>query len=49
LLFGGHDSPALLDTKLVQLEAQLEVGMQVLEDALCNWQKSPDRFKPFRG
>lgn len=49
LLFGGHDSVATLDSRLVQLEAQLNVGMQVIEDALCNWQKSPDKFKPFRG
>jgi len=36
---------------LVQLEAELQIpmGMQVLEDALCNWQKSPDLFVPFRG
>ncbi|MFE6002110.1 hypothetical protein ACFQ6C_35515 [Streptomyces sp. NPDC056454] len=23
--------------------------MQIMEDAICNWQKSPTRFKPFRG
>ena len=38
-----------LDGQLADLDAYLEVGMQVLEDALCNWQKSPRRFKPFRG
>jgi Alpha-glutamyl/putrescinyl thymine pyrophosphorylase clade 3 len=27
----------------------LDVTFDVLEDALCNWQKSPARFKPFRG
>ena len=32
-----------------ELEAQLGVGMQVLEDSLCNWQKSPDDFRRFRG
>ena len=52
LLFG--DTPALvptgtLDRWLIELEADLEVGMQVLEDALCNWQKSPRAFVPFRG
>lgn len=41
--------PTELDTWLVELEAHLDVGMQVLEDALCNWQKSPDKFQPFRG
>jgi len=27
----------------------LNVGMQVLEDSLCNWQKSPRQFVHFRG
>lgn len=49
LLFGGQERPVELDRWLVELNAQLEVGMQVLEDALCNWQKSPEKFKPFRG
>jgi hypothetical protein len=55
LLFGGNMrsklSPSELEAWLVQLEAHLELyfGMQVLEDALCNWQKSPGKFKPFRG
>jgi hypothetical protein len=49
LLFGAHESTAKLDQWLVELDAQLNVGMQVLEDALCNWQKSPERFKPYRG
>jgi alpha-glutamyl/putrescinyl thymine pyrophosphorylase-like protein len=52
LLFGGRTtaalSPADLDRWLVELDARIQVGMQVLEDALCNWQKSPGRFKPFR-
>jgi hypothetical protein len=41
-------APSQLDAWLVDLEAALGVGMQVLEDALCNWQKHPDRFVPFR-
>lgn len=55
LLFGGNTkaplSPTNLDAWLVQLEADLNMdfGMQVLEDALCNWGKSPAAFKPFRG
>jgi hypothetical protein len=51
LLFGGRiaaQSRGTLDGWLVRLDARIRVGMQVLEDALCNWQKSPDRFKPFR-
>jgi hypothetical protein len=38
-----------MDALLVQLGAALHVGMQELEDSLCNWQKSPGRFVPFRG
>lgn len=53
LLFSKEKTTALiradLDRWLVALDDQLQVGMQVLEDALCNWQKSPDKFKPFRG
>ena len=53
LLFGGRTKAALsvadLDAWLVELGAELDVGMQVLEDALCNWQKSPGKFVPFRG
>jgi hypothetical protein len=56
LLFGGRRDAALsaptLEHKLAELEKALHVGpfgMQVLEDALCNWQKSPGVFIPFRG
>jgi hypothetical protein len=49
LLFGRRARPANLDAWLVTLGERLEVGMQVIEDALCNWQKSPDRFQRFRG
>jgi hypothetical protein len=53
LLFGGNVGAPLdrtaLDGWLVDLDDELKVGMQVLEDALCNWQKSPQQFKPFRG
>lgn len=53
LLFGGNSkaplSGANLDAWLIRLDNELGVGMQVLEDALCNWQKSPEKFKPFRG
>lgn len=45
----GVASKRELDACLVQLDQVLHVGMQVLEDALCNWQKSPGKFKPFRG
>ena len=49
LFFGLQHGAKQLDQRLIELEAQLGVGMQVLEDALCNWQKSPDVFLPFRG
>ena len=53
LLFCGdpqsHASTTVLDSWLKELDRELLVGMQVLEDALCNWQKSPFRFQAFRG
>jgi len=53
LLFGGSKKAGLrvgdLDRWLVDLDQDLDVGMQVLEDSLCNWQKSPNSFRPFRG
>jgi hypothetical protein len=53
LLFGGATNAALseatLETYLQDLDAMLDVGMQVMEDSLCNWQKSPNQFVHFRG
>ena len=49
LLFGARHSVTQLDQWLVELEAHLGVGMQVVEDALCNWQKNSEIFVPFRG
>lgn len=53
LLFSGDANTKQrageLDRWLIELDRRLRVGMQVLEDALCNWQKSPTEFKPFRG
>ena len=31
------------------LDADLHVTMKVMEDVLCNWQKSPNRFIHFKG
>ena len=42
-------SPRELDSFLLKLDSHLNVGMQVLEDSLCNWQKSPNRFISFKG
>lgn len=55
LLFSGDISKKLnrneVSSKLATLEKTLNFyfGMQILEDALCNWQKSPCVFEPFRG
>ena len=49
LLFGSHYRIDRLDAWIVELGDTLGIGMQALEDALCNWQKSPRLFKPFRG
>lgn len=53
LLFGGTTtadmSAVVLEQKIQELDAVLGVGMQVIEDALCNWQKSPGNFVRFRG
>jgi hypothetical protein len=38
-----------LDAILQQLDESLNVGMQVMEDSICNWQKSPRKFIHFRG
>lgn len=53
LLFGKRRGPSFptrqAEKLLVDLAAHLGVGLQVIEDALCNWQKSPGRFTAFRG
>ncbi|WP_370160949.1 alpha-glutamyl/putrescinyl thymine pyrophosphorylase clade 3 protein [Limimaricola soesokkakensis] len=53
LLF--HNDP-LANTPAGELEAGLQdfgghlgIGMQEVEDSLCNWQKSPNRYEHFRG
>ena len=38
-----------LEDRLAALQAHLGVGFDVLEDSLCNWQKSPSKFISFRG
>jgi hypothetical protein len=45
----SETSPLVLDEQIVGLQEVMDVGFDVLEDALCNWQKSPTEFKPFRG
>lgn len=40
---------AALQVALDALDRRLGVGMEVMEDALCNWQKSPRRFIHYKG
>ncbi|MCB4825574.1 alpha-glutamyl/putrescinyl thymine pyrophosphorylase clade 3 protein [Roseicella aerolata] len=40
---------ATLTARLIDLDDVLRVGMQVMEDSLCNWQKSPTTFIHFKG
>lgn len=51
LLFTNNANAALsvaqLEDLLRELDNRLRVGKQVLEDALCNWQKHPETFMPF--
>jgi len=53
LLFDGEKKSrtptAILDKKLVELGNTMQIRMDVLEDAVCNWQKNPGNFVPFRG
>jgi hypothetical protein len=42
-------SPRMLDERLIELEQFVNAGLDVLEDALCNWQKYPSTFVAFRG
>jgi hypothetical protein len=37
------------EQQVAAMAAHLEVGFDVMEDALCNWQKSPNEIKRFRG
>lgn len=53
LLFcGSRDEPVAaqtLQTWLDALDVDLRVGMRVMEDAICNWQKRPLDFEHFKG
>jgi len=54
LFFGNknvHVSTAELNDLVKQLDSHLKLyfGMQVLEDSLCNWQKSPEKYVHFIG
>jgi hypothetical protein len=50
LLFGESNTPVpVLNHQLQYLGQHLDLyfGMQIIEDAVCNWQKSPDKYIPF--
>jgi hypothetical protein len=53
LLFDGqidsNTGARTLEARVAALEHHVGVGMQVMEDAMCNWQKSPNLYLPFRG
>ena len=52
LIDGRTDGPTgrpELQRRIDLLDVDLGVGMQAMEDALCNWQKSPRRFVHFKG
>ena len=53
LLFFGdrehHITGRDLEARVDALDEVIGVGKQVIEDSLCNWQKSPDAYEYFRG
>lgn len=50
IMFGSSRAGSReLESRLACLESHLHIGFDALEDALCNWQKDPSRFKRFRG
>jgi hypothetical protein len=53
LLFTGTKTGSAqrsdLSAQVITLGDFLGLNMQVMEDSLCNWQKSPGRYIPFRG
>lgn len=49
LLFGNDLSIPELEAVCVKLATHLDVSAQVIEDSLCNWQKSPETYIYFSG
>lgn len=53
LLFFGDRNHGVtgkaLEPRVDALDEVLDVGKQVIEDSLCNWQKKPDVYEYFRG
>ena len=48
-MFGGGYSNAEYEDLFRKLNEYLSVPFDVLEDAVCNWQKNTILFTPFRG
>jgi hypothetical protein len=42
-------SAGQLSPRVDALDGYLQTGKQVIEDSLCNWQKSPDKYVYFKG
>lgn len=49
LLFGDQLSTAEIHNRTILFGDTLGIGFDIVEDAVCNWQKSPSTFMPFRG
>ncbi len=49
LLFGNTKTLKQLESACAELAEHLDVSPQVIEDALCNWQKKPEKYVYFRG
>ncbi len=52
LFYNSTDHPisaGKLSPRVDALDDYLQTGKQVIEDSLCNWQKSPDKYVYFRG
>lgn len=49
LLLGNGLTTSQLENACVDLAADLNVSAQVIEDSLCNWQKSPEEYMYFNG
>lgn len=49
LLFGNTKTLKQLEIACAELAEHLDVSPQVIEDALCNWQKRPEKYVHFRG
>jgi hypothetical protein len=49
MLMGANKTYKELDAALSVMGQAIGVTMQDMEDAICNWQKSPETYKGFRG